>query len=116
MGAWGPELLENDTSLDASCMFKEHIQNGHTPDRATQMTTSYWKHLRSRKDDKTYVYIGIAMAQLELNCLTEHVRKTVIGLIKSGGSLEGWFSEHDARRRKRVLLVLRNRLDNMKGI
>lgn len=117
MGAWGYDLLENDTSLEAVSLFEKYfLKEGNTAEQACELTIKRWGDLIDILSIKTDVYIGIIHTQIKYESLLEETRLTMIDLINKKATLTGWFSHSDAINREKVLEDFKQKLLLLKGI
>lgn len=116
MGAWGYDLLENDTSLEAVSLYEKYLKEGNGSEQAVELTLKRWGDLIDILSIKTDVYIGIIHTQIKYKSLLEETRLTMIDLINKKATLTGWFSHSDAINREKVLEDFKQKLLLLKGI
>ncbi|MDG4655456.1 DUF4259 domain-containing protein [Ectobacillus antri] len=116
MGAWGTGIFDNDTTCDVRDDFFEFLEEGLSVQEATQQVLD--THLEEFEEEDleviSWVYTGLAAAQLEKNVLQEEIRVKAIDLINQGADLELWAEsgeDEDYEERKKVLSELRSKLE-----
>jgi hypothetical protein len=110
MGAWGPGIFSNDTSADIRGDFRELLEDGLTPEQATERLIQGAGNAVDDQDDATSFWTGLAAVQMALRVLQPRVRDRAISLIDSGGDLALWDDRKVAAKRKAVLERLRSQL------
>jgi hypothetical protein len=109
MGAWGPGVFSNDTAADIRGDFRELLEDGLTPDRATQKLINASTSVDD-PDDATSFWTGLAAAQMTLGVLQPLVRDRAVALIDAGGDLHMWTDAKLAAKRRAILERLRSQL------
>ncbi|WP_175990216.1 MarR family transcriptional regulator [Bacillus sp. Marseille-Q1617] len=117
MGAWGTGLFDDDTTNDVRDSFIDYLDEGNTPEEATQLILEEYVEEFDPEEDlevMSLVYIGLSSIQLEKKCLQEQVRKTAINLIERGADLELWedADSKEYEERRKVLREFKERLIN----
>ncbi len=110
MGAWGTAIFSNDTAADIRGDFRELLEDGVTPDRATQRLIEKGSDSVNDPDDGPSFWTGLAAAQMALGVLQPQVRDRAVLLIESGGDLHLWTDPKLAAKRRAVLDHLRTQL------
>ncbi|MFX3623228.1 MAG: DUF4259 domain-containing protein [Ectobacillus sp.] len=116
MGAWGTGIFDNDTTCDVRDDFYELLEEGLSVEEATEEVLD--RHLEDCDEEEelevvSWVYTGLAAAQLEKGLLQEEVRVKAIELIDRGADLELWAEngeDEDFQERKTVLNELKAKL------
>src|SRR4051812_2510024 len=116
MGAWGTGIFDNDTTCDVRDDFYELLEEGLTVQKATKEVVN--NHLEDLNDEDdleviSWIYTGLAAAQLEKDLLQEEVRVKTIELIDRGADLELWAEDgedEDFEERKKVLNEFKTKL------
>ncbi|MEC2076889.1 DUF4259 domain-containing protein [Metabacillus fastidiosus] len=115
MGAWGTGIFDNDTTCDVRDDFYELLEDGLSVEEATkEVLHDYLEEFdEDDLDVVSWVFTGLAAAQLERNILQEEVRVKAIELIDEGADLELWAEDgenEDVEERKAILDELRSKL------
>jgi Domain of unknown function (DUF4259) len=110
VGAWGTGIFSNDTAADIRGDLRELLEDGLTPDQATQKLVSDASTSVDDPDDATSFWTGLAAAQMSLGVLLPLVRDRAVALIDSGGDLHMWTDAKLAAKRRAVLEGLRRQL------
>ena len=110
MGAWGAGIFSNDTAADIRGDFRELLEDGLSPEDATDKLISSAQGADDDPDDATAFWTGLAAAQVALGVLQPRVRDRAIGLIDSGGDIALFTDAKVAAKRKAVLDKLRSQL------
>ncbi|MBO9129185.1 DUF4259 domain-containing protein [Bacillus sp. 165] len=112
MGAWGTGIFDNDTTCDVRDDFYELLEEGLSVEDATKEVLD-----RNLEEDDlevvSWIYTGLAAAQLEKGILQEEIRVKTIELIEKGADLELWAEggeDGDYEERKMVLNELKVKL------
>ncbi|MCP8968292.1 DUF4259 domain-containing protein [Ectobacillus ponti] len=116
MGAWGTGIFDNDTTCDVRDDFYELLEEGLSVEEATKEILN--THLEDHDEEEdlevvSWVYTGLAAAQLEKNLLQEEVRVKALELIDKGADLELWAEggeDEDFEERKKILNELKSKL------
>lgn len=110
MGAWGAGVFSNDTAADIRGDFRELLEDGLSPDDATERLISSAQGADDDPDDATSFWTGLAAAQMTLGVLQPRVRDRAVALIDSGGDVALFTDAKVAAKRKAVLDNLRSQL------
>ena len=106
MGAWGPGIFSDDTTVDIRTDLRSWLETGLSDDDATM------KVLEGQDLSDPRVWLGLAAAQHLLGRLDPAVRDRALQIIDSGEDLEDWAdaSPPDRTARARALNRLRAQL------
>ncbi|MGG3801639.1 DUF4259 domain-containing protein [Metabacillus fastidiosus] len=115
MGAWGTGIFDNDTTCDVRDDFYELLEDGLSVEEATKEVLHDYLDEFDEDDLEviSWVFTGLAAAQLERNILQEEVRLKTIEVIDEGADLELWAEDGEnegVEERKAVLDELRSKL------
>ncbi|MGG3892097.1 DUF4259 domain-containing protein [Metabacillus fastidiosus] len=115
MGAWGTGIFDNDTTCDVRDEFYELLEDGLSVEEATKEVLHDYLEEYDEDDLEgiSWVFTGLAAAQLERNILQEEVRVKTIEVIDEGADLELWAEDGEnegVEERKAVLDELRSKL------
>ena len=110
MGAWGAGVFSNDTSADIRGKLRELLEDGLSPEEATERLTSSAQGADDDPDDATAFWTGLAAAQMGLGVLQPRARDRAVALIDSGGDVKLFTDPKVAAKRKAVLDNLRSQL------
>jgi hypothetical protein len=110
MGTWGTGIFSNDTAADIRGDFRELLEDGLTPEQATERIIGKSSHSVDDPDDGPSFWTGLAAAQIALGVLQPPVRDRAVALIDSGGDLHLWTKPKLAAKRRAVLERLRAQL------
>jgi len=117
VGAWGTGIFDDDTTCDVRDSFIDYLDEGNTPEEATQLILEEYLDEFNPEEDlevMSLIYIGLSAIQMKKKCLQEQVRKTAIDLIERGADLELWeeADTKDYEKRKEVLGQFKEKLIN----
>ena len=110
MGAWGAGIFSNDTAADIRGDFREALEDGLSPEQATEKLIKSAGETADDQDDATFFWTGLAAAQMALGVLQPRVRDRAISLIEAGGDVAQFVDAKTAAKRKLVLEKLRGQL------
>ena len=110
MGAWGPGIFSNDTAADIRGDFREALEDGLTPEQATQKLIRGAETTADDQDDATSFWTGLAAAQMALGLLQAQVRDRAVALIDSGRDVALFADPKLASKRRAILAQLRAQL------
>ena len=100
MGAWGTAIFSDDTACDIRGEYRELIGDGLSPSEATDHLLEEWKELLDDPDERSVIWISLAVTQWKLGRLEERVERKAIEIIRSGSDLVRWEGKDKEKRRK----------------
>lgn len=107
MGAWGTNIMDNDTSADIYADFFDLYNEGKNPTDISKKLIADNQELIENPDDCNNFWFTLALAQWETKSLDEKVLQHVKFLIESDNDIEVWRSlnadEKDLVKRKSAL-------------
>ncbi len=108
MGAWGTDIMDNDTSLDVYHDYRTQIAEGKTPEAAKKaLSHHFYYEGEPMMDDTSNEWFALAYAQLELNHLDEEVVRVVGEIIDEDIDIENWIDleaeEEDIEERREII-------------
>jgi hypothetical protein len=110
VGAWGAGIFSNDTAADIRRSLRELLEDGLSPEEATERLISSAYGADEDPDDATSFWTGLAAAQMALGVLQPRVRDHAVTLIDSGGDIALFTDAKVAAKRRSVLDKLRLQL------
>jgi|SRR5580700_1364549 hypothetical protein len=101
MGAWGPEILQDDVAADVYADFMERFEEGMSlVEIRSELEVEYAEYLDD-EDDMPVFWLAIARAQWECGGLQADVLAAVKHIIDSGTGLERWEEAGEAALQER---------------
>lgn len=110
MGTWGPGIFSNDTASDVRDEFRELIEDGVEPDKATAQILRNFAHRLDDPDEGPAFWTGLAAIQARLGRLQPEVKERALGIIAVGGDLHMWEGSRERAQRQQALEKLRAEL------
>ena len=110
MGTWGPGIFGNDTASDVRDEFRELIEDGVEPDKATAQILRNFAHRLDDPDEGPAFWTGLAAIQARLGRLQPDVKERALGVIGAGGDLHMWEGSRERAQRQQALEKLRAEL------
>lgn len=112
MGAWGPELYQDDLAADIRDAFKEQLKRGKTGEQITKEMLEEYETELLDPDDAPIFWFALADTQWELGRLEDGVKKNALYYIQDGGDLKRWELENprEAKKRTKALEELKKKL------
>lgn len=111
MSIEGPGLYQDDTGHDVRSEFRELIGEGRTSDEAATQLIDRWADVLGDEDTYCAFYLALADTQWRLGRPVQAVHDAALSVIDSGRDLKRWgYSRQFHRKRKRILVQLRERL------
>ncbi len=101
MGAWGPEIFQNDTSSDVRDTFRDLVGWGYSPAEATA-------HLLNEFGDDPDVWLALAVTQWKRGWLQESVKAKALQVIDSGEDVQR-YSENAKLTKNRTNVLAKTR-------
>lgn len=111
MGAWGTAIFSDDTASDIRDDYKDLLGDGLSPSDATDRILLEWKDSIDDSDEKSVVWLALAVTQWKLGRLEERIKQKAIEIIISGCDLDRWEGK-DKEKRRIVLRKLKDQLES----
>ncbi len=114
MSTDGPGLYQSDDAADIRNEYRDHLGNGLSGAEATNRILSGWAdYFREYPESERIAWLALADTQWRLGHLEERVKRRAIDILDSGQALRDWAGFPAPKRREKVLLDLRTRLDEV---
>lgn len=110
MGTSGAALFADDTACDVHDEFVELLASGVDAAKATETLINSWGDAVTDVDDGPVFWLALAATQWKYGCLDAAVRACAIDVIDRGTDLARWQGSAELKRRRSVLLALREQL------
>ena len=78
MGIWGPELYQNDTSLDVKDEFNELYNNGRSAQEITDKLIEEYRDIMGNMEEEPLFWFALADTQWELGVLLPSVKEKAL--------------------------------------
>lgn len=105
MGAWGPEIFDDDVALDVKNMFEEDLANGLSATDASQHVLNNPPWGFDDEEDTATTVLALAALQMEYHVLSQSVKERAIDVIDSGVPLWRWEGLPDDRMASRIAVL-----------
>ena len=114
MGTWGPGLYQNDVSDDIKLDFIDKCKRGHTIEEATEIFIKEYAEELEDEEDAPNFWFALADIQWKYGKLLPKVKENALFHIENELKNETYneFDKSDARKRKKVLEDLREKLNS----
>ena len=114
MGTWGPGLYQNDVSDDIKLGFIDKCKRGHTIEEATEIFIKEYAEELEDEEDAPNFWFALADIQWKYGKLLPKVKENALFHIENELKNETYneFDKSDARKRKKVLEDLREKLNS----
>jgi hypothetical protein len=114
MGAWGPDIFDDDLTSDMRKTFEDELELRSSVAHATTVVLREYSEALDDTDERPKVWLALATLQVDRGALQSHVRDHALAVIDSGEDQRRWdegpATPEDAAKRKQVLAELRARL------
>lgn len=112
MGAWGPQLYQDDVAQEVRDYYKDQLHRGKTGPEITQELMEQYADFLSDPDDAPPFWFALADTQWNLGRLEESVRDEALRHIRDGYDLNRWEEAAPSlgRKRAKVLETLEEKL------
>ena len=90
MGAWGTAIFSDDTASDIRGDYRDLLGDGYSPAEATDQILSEWKDSLDDPEERSVVWLALAVTQWKLGRLEERVKGKALEIIDSGSDLDRW--------------------------
>ena len=112
MGAWGPGLYSDDTTMDVRDDFRAHLESGLSPAQAEKAILEGCDDALESHEVECLVYFALADTEWKYGCLSRRVKQRALKLLADGGDVKYWEADspNNAKKRSKALAALASRL------
>jgi hypothetical protein len=110
VGTWGTAIFSDDLAADIRDGWRALIGDGVAPADATRRVLADYSSSVDDPDERSVVWLALAVTQWKTGRLVDSVRDTAVDIIDSGADLARWQTPPERKARQKVLAKAREQL------